>query len=59
VIAEALANGKTIVEIAAMQRASQQTVRKQVKSILAKTGTRRQTDCVAVILRSIAAIARH
>jgi len=58
-IAEALANGKTIGEIAAAHRASQQTVRKQLKIIFAKTGTNRQAQCVAVILRSIVTIARE
>jgi DNA-binding CsgD family transcriptional regulator len=57
-IAEALANGKSLAEIAVSQRASRQTVRKQLKAIFAKTGTNRQAQCVAAILRSIAAIAR-
>jgi DNA-binding CsgD family transcriptional regulator len=58
-IAQALANGKSIAEIAATHRANLQTVRKQLKSIFAKTGTNRQAQCVAVILRSVAAIARE
>lgn len=58
-IAEALANGKTIGEIAAAHRASLQTVRKQLKIIFAKTGTNRQAQCVAMILRSIVTIARE
>jgi DNA-binding CsgD family transcriptional regulator len=53
-IAEALANGKTIPDIAAAHGAAAQTVRKQLKSIFAKTGTNRQATCVALILRSIA-----
>jgi DNA-binding CsgD family transcriptional regulator/PAS domain-containing protein len=57
-IAEALANGKSLAEIAVSQRANRQTVRKQLKAIFAKTGTNRQAQCVAAILRSIAAIAR-
>jgi DNA-binding CsgD family transcriptional regulator len=57
-IAESLANGKTIAEIAAAHRASLQTVRKQLKIIFAKTGTNRQAQCVALILRSIVTIAR-
>jgi DNA-binding CsgD family transcriptional regulator len=58
-IAQALANGETITEIAAAHRASLQTVRKQLRTIFAKTDTNRQAECVAVILRSIAAIARE
>jgi DNA-binding NarL/FixJ family response regulator len=57
-IAQALVNGKSITEIAATHRATLQTVRKQLKLILAKTGTNRQAQCVAVILRSIATVAR-
>ena len=58
-IAQALANGRTIAEIASAHRATLQTVRKQMKIIFAKTGTNRQAQCVAVIWRSIAAIARE
>lgn len=58
-IAQALANGKTIAEVAAAHRATLQTVRKQLKIIFAKTGTNRQAQCVAVILRSVATIAHE
>jgi DNA-binding CsgD family transcriptional regulator len=58
-IAQALANGQTIAEIATAHRATLQTVRKQLKIIFAKTGTNRQAQCVAVILRSVATIARE
>jgi DNA-binding CsgD family transcriptional regulator len=58
-IAQALANGKTIAEIASAHRATLQTVRKQLKIIFAKTGTNRQAQCVALILRSVATIARE
>jgi DNA-binding CsgD family transcriptional regulator/PAS domain-containing protein len=58
-IAQGLADGKTIAEIAATHRATLQTVRTQLKSIFAKTGTNRQAQCVAVILRSVATIARE
>jgi DNA-binding CsgD family transcriptional regulator len=58
-IAQALANGKTIAEIASAHRATLQTVRKQLKIIFAKTGTNRQAQCIAVILRSVATIARE
>jgi len=57
-IAQALADGKTIAEIAADHRATLQTVRKQLKIIFTKTGTNRQAQCVAVILRSVATISR-
>jgi DNA-binding CsgD family transcriptional regulator len=53
-IAEALINGKSAAQIARESGARIQTVRKQIKSILAKTGTRRQADCVALILRTVA-----
>jgi DNA-binding CsgD family transcriptional regulator len=58
-IAQALANGKTIADIASAHRASLQTVRKQLKIIFEKTRTNRQAQCVAVILRSIATLARE
>jgi DNA-binding CsgD family transcriptional regulator len=58
-IAQALANGKAVSEIASAHRATLQTVRKQLKAIFAKTGTNRQAQCVAVILRSVATIARE
>jgi DNA-binding CsgD family transcriptional regulator len=58
-IAQELANGKSLTEIAASHRASPQTVRKQLKAIFAKTGTNRQAQCVAAILRSIAAMTRE
>ena len=57
-IAQELANGKSLAEIAASHGARLQTVRKQLKSIFAKTGTNRQAQCVAAILRSVAAIAQ-
>jgi DNA-binding CsgD family transcriptional regulator len=55
-IALALANGKTLAEVAAASRVSLLTVRKQCKEIFAKTGTNRQAQCVSVILRSVACI---
>jgi DNA-binding CsgD family transcriptional regulator len=58
-IAQTLANGKAIAEIASAHRATLQTVRKQLKIIFAKTGANRQAQCVAVILRSIVTIARE
>lgn len=58
-IAQALSIGKTLSEIASVQNGSVQTVRKQLKNIFAKTGTNRQADCVALITRSAAALARE
>jgi DNA-binding CsgD family transcriptional regulator len=52
-IAQALANGMTIEEIASANGATQQTVRKQLKGVFVKTGTKRQAECVAMILRSV------
>jgi DNA-binding CsgD family transcriptional regulator len=52
-IAQALVNGKSIDEIALSKRANPATVRKQLKSVFLKTGTNRQAQCVATILRSI------
>ena len=51
-IAHALAHGKSIAEIASAHRASRETVRKQLKTVFAKTGTNRQAQCVSVLLRS-------
>jgi len=58
-IAQALADGKSIGEIAISRRANPQTVRKQLKSVFLKTGTNRQAQCVATILRSVAAMTRN
>jgi DNA-binding CsgD family transcriptional regulator len=52
-IAQALANGMTIEEIASANCATQQTVRKQLRGVFVKTGTNRQAECVAMILRSV------
>ena len=46
-IAQGLANGMSLAEIAREQRAHLQTVRKQLKAVFAKTGTHRQAQCVA------------
>jgi DNA-binding CsgD family transcriptional regulator len=58
-IAQGLANGMSLAEIAREQRAHLQTVRKQLKAVFAKTGTHRQAQCVAAILGSIASIAKE
>ena len=58
-IAQALSNGTSLADIALKHHATLQTVRKQLKTIFAKTGTNRQAQCVAVILRSVATMARQ
>ena len=58
-IAEALAHGRSLEEIAGCRRSNLQTVRKQVKAIFVKTGTHRQAECVALILRSVATLKRE
>lgn len=58
-IAAALMDGKALAEIAAEHGSKAATVRKQVKSLLAKTDTRRQAECVVLLLRSVAALARE
>lgn len=50
-IAQALADGRTLAEISDLRGASLNTVRNQVKSILTKTGCRRQSELVALVLR--------
>jgi DNA-binding CsgD family transcriptional regulator len=54
-----MANGMSIAQIAVANLVRPHTVRKQLKIIFGKTGTNRQAQCVAVILRSIASIARE
>lgn len=48
----ALCKGQTVDEAARTRRTSVHTVRTQLKSIFGKTGTRRQTDLVALVLSS-------
>ena len=50
-VAAELARGRDIDEVAAMRRVSPGTVRAQLSTIFAKTGTRRQSELVALILR--------
>lgn len=50
-VAAALADGLSIDEIADARGSSPNTVRAQVKQVLAKTGTRRQSEVVALVLR--------
>jgi DNA-binding CsgD family transcriptional regulator len=49
-IANGLLTGFSVAEIAALRRVTVSTVRYQIKSTLAKTGTTRQTDLVRVLL---------
>jgi DNA-binding CsgD family transcriptional regulator/PAS domain-containing protein len=55
-VASMLADGKSIDAIAAHQGITVNTARVHVKNIFAKTGTTRQAQLVALILRSVAAI---
>lgn len=50
-VASALADGQAIEDIAARRGSAPETVRAQVKQVLAKTGTRRQSEIVALVLR--------
>lgn len=58
-IASALADGKALNEIAAAHAITQNTVRTHLKKILAKTGTSRQAQLVALLLRSVAGLGRE
>jgi DNA-binding NarL/FixJ family response regulator len=49
-VAEAIAQGRTIQEIADETRASRNTIRVQVQAILDKTGAGRQAELVRMIL---------
>jgi DNA-binding CsgD family transcriptional regulator len=51
-VARALAEGMTPAEIAEARGASAHTVRNQIKASLWKTGSRRQTELAALVLRS-------
>jgi len=53
-VAAALAGGKSIDEFAASQRISLNTARTHLKSIFAKTGTRRQAQLVALLCQMVA-----
>lgn len=55
-IASALADGKTVEDIATSYGVSLNTVRTHLKTVFAKTGTNRQVQLVALLLRSVAAI---
>jgi len=57
-VANALAAGRSIAQIAQIFRISQNTVRSHIKSIFAKTGTCRQAELVSTMLHSVAMLAR-
>jgi DNA-binding CsgD family transcriptional regulator len=56
VVASALAEGKSVGEIGAALGVSLNTARTHVKNILAKTGTSRQSQLVALLLRTAAVL---
>jgi DNA-binding CsgD family transcriptional regulator len=58
-VANALAGGRSIAEIARIFRISQNTVRTHIKSIFGKTGTNRQAQLVSTMLHSVAMLARQ
>jgi DNA-binding CsgD family transcriptional regulator len=49
-VAQGLANGLNLEQIAVVNQASIHTVRVQLRSVFAKTGTRQQADLVRVLL---------
>lgn len=57
-VAAALAMGDSITAIADERRVSRETVRVQVKTVLAKTGLNSQGKLVALVTRSLAALRR-
>jgi DNA-binding CsgD family transcriptional regulator len=52
-VASALTRGRNVGEIAAESQTSVETVRTHVKRLLSKTGTDRQGELIALILRSV------
>lgn len=56
-LAKELANGSSLEEIAERYRITKNTVRNQLRAVFNKTGTRRQTEIVRLILNSAATLA--
>lgn len=52
-VARGLTEGLTLQDIAARQQLSGETIRTQLKAVLAKTGTERQAELVALLARSV------
>jgi DNA-binding CsgD family transcriptional regulator len=52
-LANALINGRTLQQVALAHDVSLNTIRTQLKSVLTKTGTNRQSELVALLLRCI------
>lgn len=50
-LAEGLLAGETIDEVASRRAVGRETIRSQLKTLFAKTGTRRQTDLVVLLTR--------
>ena len=57
-IAAALVHGKSLQEIAAANGVTFNTVRSQLKAITLKTGAKRQSDLIALILKSISGLVK-
>ena len=53
-VAVSLVEGQDLQKIATDRHVSPETIRSQLKSIFAKTGTHRQSDLVALLLRASA-----
>jgi DNA-binding CsgD family transcriptional regulator len=53
-LAVALVEGLDLQKIARSHNTALETVRSQLKAIFLKTGTRRQSDLIALVLRSVA-----
>ena len=50
-LAEALLNGETLADFARERAVSKQTLRNQLVGVMRKTGTRRQSELVALLTR--------
>ena len=59
VVASALGRGASLEDIAANMGIGLATVRSHLKRILAKTGTHRQAEAVALLARSVSTVSNH